>query len=135
MKYSVFLIMASCFLCLSASSSDAFLTPHPIQLYEKGDALVSSYSGNADGLMAAQDVFIVLIEKYPNSPFGYLGMSHLYRVDAYLGEENYDLKLIRERALPFALKALQLGPSIKAVHENYAFFEQFFRDKKDLLGK
>ena len=52
-------------------------------------------------------------------------MSQIYRIDAHLGSENYDLDLIRERALPFALKALKLGPNIRAVHENYAFFEKF----------
>lgn len=113
------------FLC---APSMAFVSPHPVQLYEKGQGYIDHYQGDKQPLIQAQNVFLELINKYPNSPFGYLGMSQIYRIDAYLGQENYDLELIRERALPFALKALRLGPSIQEVHENYAFFEQFFKN-------
>ena len=136
MKYTAFFISMMIFLFpVSEDHAFARLSTHPIELYEKGQSLISTFTGDIDTLMMAQDVFIVLIEKYPNSPFGYLGMSHLYRIDAHLGEGNYDLTLIQEWALPFALKALQLGPSIKAVHENYAFFERFLTDDGNEVKK
>lgn len=130
MKQLIYFYILGLVLFIAIQPAYAFLSPHPVQLYDKGEALIADYQGDINVLVAAQDVLLVLIEKYPHSPFGYLGMSHLYRIDAYLGNENYDLKLIRERALPFALKALELGPSIRAVHENYAFFEEFFHDEK-----
>lgn len=102
------------------------ISPHPVQVYERGQHYLNAYRGDINDLVKAQDLYLRLVEKYPNSPFGYLGLSQLYRIDAHLGDEHYDMQIIRERALPFALKALKLGPSIKAVHENYDFFEQFF---------
>lgn len=127
MKTIAFFLVFVFALIAAVNPALAILSQHPIVLYDKGEGLISDYTGDIQTLSRSQDIFLVLIEKYPNSPFGYLGMSHLYRIDAHLGDEHYDLKLIRERALPFALKAMKLGPSIRAVHENYAFFEQFFR--------
>ena len=112
--------------CTLPRPARAFLSPHPVQMYEQGEQFIQNYDGDISNLVAAQDIFVRLILKYPHSPFGYLGMSHIYRIDAYLGEENYDMKTIRARALPFALRAMKLGPSIREVHENYAFFERFF---------
>lgn len=106
----------------------ASLSPHPIILYEKGDALLKTGRGSSETFVKAQEVFVKLIHKHPHSPFGYLGMSRLYRIEAWQAEgQKYDLELIRKGALPYALKALELGPSIRAVHENYDFFEQFFQ--------
>lgn len=130
MKFKVYLLIFT--LLVFSRSARAMVSPHPIQLYEKGQKLIQQYKGDVGTFVAAQDIFMELIEKYHDSPFGYLGMSQIYRIDAYLGEENYDVKLIRERALPFALKALKLGPSIRAVHENYAFFEKFFEEENSI---
>lgn len=131
----VFIAKTSCFMVLNVIIcfvlAQAMISPHPVQLYEKGQQFINNYTGDIGELVYAQDVYMELIDKYPNSPFGYLGMSQIYRIDAYLGDENYDMEVIRERAIPFALKALKLGPSIRAVHENYAFFEQFFDQKKN----
>jgi len=106
----------------------ASLSSHPIIMYEKGDVLLGQCYGSPEAIDEVQAVFVDLIQKYPHSPFGYLGMSRLYRLEAWRSEyQDYDLEVIRKGALPYALKALELGPSIKAVHENYDFFEQFFR--------
>lgn len=106
--------------------TDAMMSPHPIQLYEKGYALLNRYSGDPSKLYEAQEVFGLLIEKYPDSPFGYLGMSRIHTIDAYLYGNHYNMDKIRTLALPFAVKALELGSSIRPVHENYANFERIF---------
>jgi len=127
-KPGIFLLCGMIILGAVTQPALAFFSLHPIQMYDKGERLLKEYDGNMQTLVAAQDVFVRLIIKYPHSPFGYLGMSHIYRIDACLGEEDYDIEIIRERALPFALRAMELGPSIREVHENYAFFEKFFKD-------
>lgn len=101
-------------------------SPHPIQLYEQGLRQLNSSSVEIKTDSQVQDIFLILIKKFPYSPLGYLGMSYVYRHDAYLGDKKYDVEFLKDNAYPFALKALKLGPSIRAVHENYAFFQELF---------
>ncbi len=101
-------------------------SPHPIQLYEQGIRQLNSTASEAKAESKIQDIFASLIRKFPYSPLGYLGMSYCYRHNAYLGNRKYDIEFLKTAAYPFALKALRLGPSIRAVHENYAFFQELF---------
>ncbi len=105
---------------------EAMISPHPIQLYERGEAGLKAYHGDPAQLHEAQKSFKELLQKYPYSPFGYLGMSRIHTINAYRYGTHYNMEEIRAKALPFAIKALELGPSIKAVHENYAIFERIF---------
>jgi len=127
-KTTVFLIVLVLLVFARPNLTTAAMSPHPLDLYERGEALIEHYQGNVINLVQAQEIFIDLISKYPRSPFGYLGMSHIYRLDAYLGNDQYNIDLIRNRALPFALQAMRLGPSIREVHENYVFFEKFLQE-------
>lgn len=108
------------------STAQALFTPHPTQLYERGAALLNSYRGEAAQINEAQKYFVEIIDKYPDSPWGYLGMSRTYLIDAYLYGNQYNMKKIQDLALPFAVKALELGPSLRQVHEHYALFEKIF---------
>ncbi|HRZ40598.1 MAG TPA: hypothetical protein P5246_06280 [Candidatus Omnitrophota bacterium] len=102
------------------------MSPHPIELYERGIEQLNSTARNVRASTATQEVFLSLIKKFPYSPLGYLGMSYCYRHDAYVGAQRYDIEFLKNNAYPLALKALRLGPSIRAVHENYAFFQELF---------
>ena len=121
-------IIALFFICCSAGSTNSFamLSPHPIQLYEKGVAILNSYRGDPFELYQSEKIFAQLIEKYPESPFGYLGISRIRIIEAYRYDNIYDMTKIRKEALPFAIKALELGSSLREVHEHYAIFERIF---------
>jgi len=106
----------------------ALQSPHPEELYSQGMRALNSYHGQPDELIQAQNHFIRLLEKYPDSPLGYLGMSRIYTIDAYRYDHVYDMEKIRDLALPFAIKALELGPSVRAVHEHYSHFEEIFQE-------
>ena len=126
------------FLPLGPRPCWGFSTPHPLLIYEKGEAILDQYKGASHDLDEAETLFKDLIEKHPRSALGYLGMSRLSRIDAYLYGERFNMKKIKEKALPFATKAMELGPSLQDVHENYAvfegIFEQHFNAQKDLKG-
>lgn len=113
---------------MGIGNSYALLSPHPLELYEKGKTIVDAYQGNTSQLAEAQIYFTELIERYPDSPWGYLGMSRLHRIDAYRYGNHYNMKRIKEDALPFAAKALEVGASMREVHENYSIFEKIFED-------
>lgn len=112
-----------------AGESWGLVSPHPLKIYEEGSALLDSYRGDRRDLRQAQDHFMHLIKKYPESPFGYLGMSRSYIIEAYRHGNHYDMTAIKDEALPFAIKALELGSSLRAVHENYAMFEKIFEQQ------
>ncbi len=124
-KFTIFFIIMCAFL-IDVRSGSCLPSPHPIELYEQGIRQLNSSSTEVKANSQVQDIFLVLIKKFPYSPLGYLGMSYVYRHDAHLGGEKYDVEFLKDNAYPFALKALRLGPSIRAVHENYAFFQELF---------
>jgi len=111
---------------LSASPADSFLIPHPKKMYDRGKNIVDSYRGEQATLERAKVAFLDVIDLYPESPFGYLGLSQVYRIEACQSVTRFDMAVIREVSLPFAIKALELGASIREVHENYAQFERIF---------
>jgi len=112
-----------------------FASPDPLNIYEKGAALLDAYRGDKRDLEQARDYFMEIIRKYPESPFGYLGMSRSSIIDAYRYGNHYDMDTIKKEALPFAVKALETGSSLRAVHENYSMFEKIYqqqsRNQKD----
>ena len=124
-KFFIFFIIICVFL-IDVHPGFCFPSPHPIQLYEQGIRQLNSSSSEGKTDSQVQDIFLALIKKFPYSPLGYLGMSYVYRHDAYRGNKKYDVEFLKDNAYPFALKALRLGPSIRAVHENYAFFQELF---------
>jgi tetratricopeptide (TPR) repeat protein len=111
--------------------AQAFFTPHPLQNYEKGLHELNAYQGDIKSLQNAQQTFTQIIEKHPNSPFGYLGMSQLKTIEAYSGGQRYNIKMITDEAMPMALKAMRTGPTLNMVHYNYDRFEKIFKDNDD----
>jgi tetratricopeptide (TPR) repeat protein len=116
---------------LLTAPGEPSVTSHPIKLYEKGDRLLQTYQGNSQDLKQAKIIFTQLMEKFPDSPFGYLGMSRLYTIDAYMYGSHYNMSKIREQALPYAVRALELGPSMEETHDNYSVFELIFEQYAD----
>jgi tetratricopeptide (TPR) repeat protein len=78
---------------------------------------------DSTNLSNAEKIFMKLIEKYPYSHFGYLGMSRLNIIRAYRYGNFYDMHIIHEKALPFANRALELGPAIQEAYDNYGLLE------------
>jgi len=111
---------------LGASQADSFLIPHPKKMYDYGKEIIDTYRGEQAELEQAKVVFLDVIDTYPESPFGYLGLSWVYRIEACQSGTRFDMAIIRDVSLPFAIKALELGSSIREVHENYAHFERIF---------
>lgn len=129
MKKVIYLWVGVLSLTLSFTSQGwAFYSPHPMKTYEQGLHYLDHYQGDQADLDEAQKYFTQLIEKHPNSPFGYLGMSRVHIINAYLHDNSYNMKEIKDDALPFAVKALSLGPSLREVHENYSVFEKIFEE-------
>lgn len=113
------------------SSVHASFSHHPLQDYEQGIKNLQAYRGDAEILQRVQSLFSHMIEKYPNSPFGYLGMSQLKTMEAYRYGQHYNIKMITEDALPMALKAMRTGPMLKAVHDHYERFETIFKNNDE----
>ena len=125
-NHIVVVLLTLIYINVTAPKVFAMLTPHPIQLYERGVAALNSYHGDPIQLYAAEKIFSQIIDKYPNSPFGYLGISRIRIIESYRYGNIYDMEKIRQEALPFAIKALELGSSLRDVHEHYAIFEHIF---------
>src|SRR3990167_5666671 len=106
----------------------ALISAHPLEIYEQGIRLLDSYRGDPSALYQAQQTFSSLMKKFPDSPYGYLGMSRVQRINAYLYGNHYCMEKVRDEFLPFAIKALELGPSIREVHENYSLLETIYED-------
>ncbi len=122
-----FIILVTFFLSIICGGNVlAIITPHPIQMYERGVFYLEKYQGDSNDLLKAEETFVDLIEEYPESPLGYLGMSRTYIIDAYLYHDRYDMLILRDHALPFAVKALEFGSSLREVHEIYSFLEGVF---------
>ncbi|MFA5261355.1 MAG: tetratricopeptide repeat protein, partial [Candidatus Omnitrophota bacterium] len=95
----------------------------------------NSFRGDRQDLLAARKIFQQLIARYPESALGYLGMSRALLMEAALFDNHYNMKFVHEEALPNAVKALELGPTIRAVHEHYSeiekIFENYYLNKKE----
>jgi len=126
---SVFLVLG--LIPAGTPPAQAFLTPHPLQNYEEGLKQLDTYHGDTQSLREAQKTFTKIIEKHPNSPFGYLGMSQLKTIEAYRYGQRYNIKMINDEAMPMALKAMRMGPTLNLVHYNYDRFEKIFKDNDD----
>lgn len=100
--------------------------PTAIELYENGDQVISLYRGNPADLAEAKQIFEKLIENFPRSPLGYLGMSRYYLIDAYRYDNHYFIAQVKDEALAYSLKALALGPLLPAVHQQHAAIENVF---------
>jgi hypothetical protein len=119
-KFFIVLNIAVFWSCFAACpAARAFVTPHPVTLYEKGDRLLAGSSETPQGLTAAKQVFQTIILKYPDSPLGYLGMSRAVTAEARLFGTHYNMQLLHDEALPFAVKALELGPLGRAGQGQY----------------
>lgn len=112
-------------------AAQAFLTPHPIKVYDKGTQILAAYHGDDEQLVYAEELFASLIEKHPDSPLGYLGFSHVKLIEAYQYGQRYNMKIISEEALPMALKAMRLGPTLNIVHDHYDRFEGIMKGNDD----
>lgn len=117
----VFLLFALNTLFLN--NAEALVSAHPLKLYDVGIGYLDSYNGDSTNLANAEKFFMKLIEKYPDSHLGYLGMSHLNIIKAYRYGNFYDMHIIHEKALPFANKALERGPAIHSAYDNYGLLE------------
>jgi len=111
--------------------AQAFFTPHPLQSYDEGLKQLNAYHGDVQALREAQKIFTHIIEKHPDSPFGYLGMSQLKVIEAYRYGERYNIKMITDEAMPMALKAMRTGPTLDMVHFNYDRFEKIYKDNDE----
>lgn len=126
MKNRVILIIAVSLILTSVCH--ASFEPSLMQLYTEGDGLLKSYRGDPVVLSKAKNTFLKIVEKFPDSPLGYLGLSRLSVIQAYRYENHYFIPQIKEDALPLALKAMALGPLIPAVHDHYSLLEHIFKD-------
>jgi len=108
------------------SLSWASYSAHPMQLYVKAEKVLQSYRGDPATLAEAKKIFSTLITKFPTSALGYVGLSHVYVIEACRYTDHYDMQLMHDQALPYATKALELGPSLQLVHEQYAVIENIF---------
>ena len=104
----------------------AFNYPHPMKIYEKGEEILSNYKGKKTDLNKAKKIFENIVERYPESPLGHIGISRVNTIDAYLYGDHYNMLKLRDTAVPHALKALEIGPSIKESHDNFALLERIF---------
>lgn len=111
--------------------AEAYFSQHPLQDYEQGLNLLNSYRGDAKILHQAQDIFNLIIEKHPDSPFGYLGVSQIKTIQAYRYDRHYNIKLITDEAMPMALQAMHKGPTLRIVHLAYDRFEKIFSDNDE----
>ncbi|MCR4338105.1 MAG: tetratricopeptide repeat protein [Candidatus Omnitrophica bacterium] len=134
MRRKMILILVFAGLLAFNSPTYAFFTPHPLPLFQQGKKVVEKYRGSPDDLVKAKQKFLEIIEKFPWSPLGYLGMSHIYVIEAYQFGSHYDMNKIQNNALPFAVQALELGPSLQDAHDQYEvlgrIFEQFSNQQK-----
>ncbi len=129
------LVLTALIVFWAVPPAQAFLIPHPLKTYEKGREILDHYHGEQAELERAKMTFLDIVEKYPDSPFGYLGLSRVYRVEACQSPDRYDMSVIRDISLPFAIKALELGASIREVHENYVYFERIFEQYENDQAK
>ncbi len=125
---TIFVVLILGVLACKIPSAEAFFSQHPLQDYEQGLHLLDSYRGDAKILHQAQDIFNLIIEKHPDSPFGYLGVSQIKVIQAYRYDQHYNIKLITEQAMPMALEAMHKGPTLRIVHQAYDRFEKIFSD-------
>ncbi|MCB9757480.1 MAG: tetratricopeptide repeat protein [Candidatus Omnitrophica bacterium] len=128
---SIFVFVVTGMLLSNTPSAHASFSSHPLQDYEQGIKNLQTYRGDKKVLQDAQLLFSQIIEKHPDSPFGYLGMSQLKIVQAYRYGQHYNIKMITEEALPMALKAMRSGPTLIAVHDHYDRFEAIFRNNDE----
>lgn len=119
------------FLAYGTPKAEAYYTPHPLEDYEKGLNILQSYHGDDSALIRSEKYFNRIIDKHPDSPLGYLGLSQLKTLEAYRYGKHYNIKLISEEAMPMALKALRAGPTLPTVHRNYDGFEQIFKNNDE----
>ena len=134
MQHALIKISVFCFFGLTLAGTppaQAFSTPHPLQNYEDGVQRLNSYHGDIKELREAQAIFNKIINKHPNSPLGYLGMSQLKTIEAYRYGDRYNIKMITDEAMPMALKAMRMGPTLHIVHHNYDRFEKIFKDNDE----
>jgi len=106
-------------LCLQGvGTSSSFAEPQEDlrALYEKGADLLDGYQGEREVLTEAETYFQKIIQQDPDSPYGPLGISRMYREVAHRYGNTFDETLLREKALPLALEAKRLGPDVADVH-------------------
>lgn len=126
---SFWLIFCLFFCVLSAEKTAySFMSQHPLNCFEKGIKALEPYTGDVQDLAEAKHIFRKLIVRYPDSPLGYLGLSRVQIIEATLFDQHYNMKLIHEEALPNAVKALELGPTLRIVHEHYSEIEKIFEN-------
>lgn len=128
---TIFVFVVTGMLISNIPTVHASFSSHPLQDYEQGIKNLQTYRGDAKVLQQVKSLFNQIIEKYPDSPFGYLGMSQLKIVEAYRYGQHYNIKMITEEALPMALKAMRVGPTLISVHDHYDRFEIIFRDNDE----
>ncbi len=121
------LCLIICFF-ITEKNACSFTTPHPVDCFEKGLKALETYNGDVQDLAEAKQIFGNIILRYPDSPLGYLGMSRVQIIEATLFDKHYNMKLIHEEALPNAVKALELGPTLRGVHEHYSDIEKIFEN-------
>jgi len=125
------LMLSISMLLVACPQGSTMTTPGPLSLYEKGNAILKSYNGSASQIHEADNYFKQIISRYPESPFGYLGMSQTSIIKAYLYGTHYDMPRVKDEALPLAVKAMEQGPTIRAVHDNYEVIERIFAQYRD----
>ena len=114
---------------VALSSQDtvcALPSPHPVDYYEAGTALLENYQGDDLDLTHANRHFITLIEDFPDCPLGYIGLSRACIIQAYRFENHHQMSQIRDESLPLAVKALELGPLLPDVHITYSAIQEIF---------
>jgi len=90
-------------------------------LYQQAKDLMDSYDGNTSDL---RETVVPLGEQMisiaPTSPFGYYVLSRCHRYFSYYSGDKYDVDYVRDTALPYAEKAVELGPKVSLMHMNLA---------------
>jgi tetratricopeptide (TPR) repeat protein len=95
-------------------SSNAFGNNKPLEYYQEGLDLLKSYAGRTEVLIKAQDLFIQALEIDENFALAYVGLGWVSYYSAYISGNKYDNRILINKALPLAEKAIQLDPNLAA---------------------
>jgi len=109
-----------------APDAAALISPDPMDYYHAGFNHLNAYQGDEHTLNRASQYFIELVDRYPDFPLGYLGLSQISIIQAYRFDKHHQMEQIRNEALPLALRALELGPLMPEVHLHYDLIKDLF---------
>ncbi len=113
-------------ICVYVPDAAAMTSPAPMDYYHRGEAYIQAYRGDDVTLHQASQEFVKLIDRFPDFPLGYLGLSQVSIIHAYRFDKYHQMDQIRNEAMPLAVRALELGPLMPVVHLHYDLIQDIF---------